>query len=382
MNIMQIIWGLDIGGAEKMVVELSLQLKARGHNVSICTITKKGDLSSHAIKMGIPVYLINKKSRFDISALFKIVLLLRRKQIDIVNTHLITADLWGRLAAFIANIPVIIVTEHSVNPVYYRSRFQILLDTLFSRFTTKIIAVSEKVKEYHLNAQTYPSEIFKVIYNGVDEYIFNNSNNSQLLKKEIGIKNLSAPVIGYIGRLAQQKRPDHFIQILREVSRKHPDVIGLIVGDGCMRKELERDVKELCLTDNVIFIGTRNDIPELLQAMDLLLVTSEQEGFSVVILEAMASGIPVVATDVGGNAEAIDHNKNGFVHSFGDLSSLSNSVVRLINDQDMRTRFGIAGKNILNQKFSITETVSETESLYEELFSKTKNGTKTSNHPS
>ena len=87
MNIMQIIWGLDVGGAEKMVVELSLQLKARGHDVSICTINKKGDLSSHAKNNGIPVYSINKKSRFDISALFKIVLLLRRKQSKYTSYH-------------------------------------------------------------------------------------------------------------------------------------------------------------------------------------------------------------------------------------------------------------------------------------------------------
>lgn len=367
MNIMQIIWGLDIGGAEKMVVELSSQLKDRGHNVSICTIIEEGALSTLAKNNGIPVYSINKKSRFDITALFKIIRLLRQKRIDIVNTHLITADLWGRLAAFIANIPVIIVTEHSVNPVYYRNRIQILLDTLFARFTTRIIAVSEKVKEYHLNAQPYPSAIFSVIYNGVDESIFKTFDNSQLLKKELGIKNLSAPVIGYIGRLDQQKRPDHFVHILEEVSGKHPDVVGLIVGDGCMREELERDVKERDLVDNIIFTGARNDIPEILSTMDLLLVPSEQEGFSVVILEAMASGIPVVATDVGGNAEAVVHNKSGFIHSFGDLSSLSNSVVKLINAKEMRIRFGAAGRSILNQKFTMSKTVSETESLYADL---------------
>ena len=134
-----------------------------------------------------------------------------------------------------------------------------------------------------------------------------------------------------------------------------------------MRKNLEMDVEKLGLKDNIIFTGTRNDIPELLSAMDLLLVPSEQEGFSVVILEAMASGIPVVATVVGGNAEAVVHNKSGFIHPFGDLSSLSNSVVELINDEDMRNRFGIAGKNILIQKLNINKTVSETECLYTEL---------------
>ncbi len=369
MKIMQIIWGLDKGGAERVVVDLCVGLKKRGHQVSVCCFVGGGRLQSELEESGVPVHVLRKKGRYDITVLFRLIHLFRKWQIEVVNTHLITADLWGRLAAKMAGVPVIVTTEHSADPRLYRSRFQTMLDTLLGRATSKIIAVSKRVREHHLSTQSYRDSIFAVIYNGVDLEKFNSSGDSSisLKKKELGIDDLSAPVIGNIGRLVPQKRQDLFLEVMASIVKQSLRAVGLIVGDGHLRDPLESQVEALGLEQNIIFTGARGDIPELLTTMNVLVMSSEQEGFSVTILEAMASGIPVVATDVGGSAEVIKHGVNGFLHPFGDNRAITESVLKILGDRTLSRNFSAAGKSTIRNHFTVTKMVAATESLYEEL---------------
>ncbi|MCH8328157.1 MAG: glycosyltransferase, partial [Candidatus Marinimicrobia bacterium] len=274
----------------------------------------------------------------------------------------------GRLAAKMAGVPVIVTTEHSADPRPYRSRFQIMLDTRLGRVTSKIIAVSKRVREHHLSTQSYRDSIFAVIHNGVDLEKFSSSGDSSisLKKKALGI-DPSAPVIGNIGRLVPQKRQDLFLEVMAAIVKQRPRAVGLIVGDGHLRAPLESQVEALGLEQNIIFTGARGDIPELLHTMDALVMTSEQEGFSMTILEAMAAGVPVVATDVGGNAEVLEHGVNGFLHPFGDHAGITESVLKILGDRTLSRIFSAAGRSTVESSFTSAHMIEATESLYEEL---------------
>ncbi|MCH8838638.1 MAG: glycosyltransferase family 4 protein, partial [Candidatus Marinimicrobia bacterium] len=220
----------------------------------------------------------------------------------------------------------------------------------------------------HLSAQYYREGLFTVIYNGIDPQKFTyRRNRSGALKAQLGIHDLGAPIIGFIGRLAEQKRPDHFLKVIKMITGEHPNVIGLVVGDGDWRGRLEALVKSLGLEDNVILTGVRSDIPHILSILDVLVMTSQQEGFSVAILEAMSAGVPVVATDVGGNAEVITHGMDGFIHPFGDIAGLSGSVLQLLRYQASSGRVGAAARKRVAGHFTTTRMVGQTADLYESL---------------
>jgi glycosyltransferase involved in cell wall biosynthesis len=366
-HVLQLIDGLNIGGAEILLRDLSVGLAQRGFRVSIGYSTP-GPLAQDLKELGLPVTRLPRLMRVD-PILFGGMIRLMRKDIPhIVHTHLFKSDFHGRLAARIAGVPVVVSTLHSIDR-WAQTR---LLGNLYgwtSHFTDRIIAISDDVKNFHMANTAVDESKFVTIENGVDVQRFARQRSSrQEIQKEFSL-NDSTPVFGIIGRLTPPKDHIVFLQAAALILQRVPLARFLIVGDGPLRNDLESHAKEMGIQNSVIFTGFRRDIPALLAALDVLVISSLWEGIPVTLLEGMASALPVVATKVGSIPEVVTEETAILVPP-SDPSSIAQACLKLANDPDLRVHMGQAGLKRVSASYSIDAMVDRTAGLYAELLLK------------
>ena len=366
VNVLYVIWSLGLGGAEQVVINLVKNLDKTKFNPMVCCLNDKGKFSDELEREGIKVIALNKRGKIDISIIPKLISVMKKNRIDVVNTHLWGANFWGRIAAKMAAVKVIIATEH--NEDVWKTKAHYLLDRLLNRWTDKVIAVSNSVKEFYVNTAGLKADRIKVIHNGVSLSLHPTTCNLQPMRQEFGIQD-NETVLALIGRLVPQKGHRYFISAFKQLSTDRK-VRGLIVGSGPLETELRAYAKGIGLNGNLVFTGLRKDIPNLLDVVDILVMPSLREGLPIVALEAMAKNKPVVATDVGGNPEVIIDGKTGILVSPENSIMLALAIKRLIDDKEYAARLGNNGKNRLKEYFSVGKMVKETERLYEECLSK------------
>ncbi|MCK4400870.1 glycosyltransferase family 4 protein, partial [bacterium] len=217
-----------------------------------------------------------------------------------------------------------------------------------------------------------PADKFEVIYNGVDLDFWQKNIPSQkvIVEKKIKLGLLeNDKVIAAIGRLHPQKGHEYLLRAARKIITRMKNLKILIVGDGPMRDSLESLSERLGIKENVVFTGKRNDIKDILYLSDISVISSIREGFSNVVLESMACGKPVVATDVGGNKEIIINGENGFIVSSGDEDALADRILTLAGNEELTKKMGLATKETV-KNFSLSRMAYKTEKLYEELMDK------------
>ncbi len=362
VNVLYVIWSLGLGGAERVVINLAKNLDKTRFNPIVCCLNDKGRFADALEKEGIKVIALNKRGKFDISVIFNLIDVIKQNKIDIVNTHLWGANFWGRIAAKLAGVKVIIATEH--NEDVWKSRGHFLLDRLLSRWTDRIIVVSNSVREFYVKRVEIAEEKMVVIHNGVDIRSQEHKGTRSQVKEEFGIHD-DDTVLALIGRLVPQKGHRYFISALRDLSADHK-VKGLIIGSGPMDAELKRYGESLGLNGNLIFTGLRKDVPILLDIIDIVVMPSLREGLPIVALEAMAKRKPIVATNVGGNPEIIVDGKTGILVPPEDPIALASAINRLIVDKELTIKLGNNGRNRLQENFTIEKMVRETKNIYEE----------------
>ena len=357
-----------MGGVEKTLLSLLPRLKEENFDVKVCTLYRKDILSDEMEKKGIPVINIGMRARMDIDmkylkGIINLAKFIKRERFHVVHTHLYRANTPGRIAAILAKVPVIIANEHNIDS--WKTLKQRKMDRFLSRFTDKIIAVSEGVKSFYVNEVGIPEEKIEVIYNGVDLERFEKEIDIKNKKRELSIP-VNSPLIGTIGRLQPQKDHKNFLKASSLILKKFPDAHFLIVGGGSLRGKLEDFAKKLGIEKNIHFLGERKDIEEILPLMDIFVLSSKREGFPITILEAMACGIPVVATSVGGTPELVESGKEGFLVPPENPHILSDAIVNLLRKEELGKEMGRNGRERV-KSFSIERMVERTESLYNEL---------------
>jgi len=243
-NILQIIATLDIGGAEKQLIELVKRLDKNKYNVTVCCITRGGPLEEDLKKLGIEYHILYKRFKFDFTVIFKLTRLIRQKKIDLVHTWNFTANAWGRVSAWIAGVPIIIASEHGTfSPVL---KHQILVDKLLLKCTDKIITVSDNLKESVERMEEIPHEKIIAIHNGIDINEFSTSINNTNLKNELKIDS-ECTVVGIVARLDPLKDHESFLRAAGHIVKELSEVRFLIVGDGELRGKLESLAGEIGL---------------------------------------------------------------------------------------------------------------------------------------
>lgn len=367
-KILQLIDGLNVGGAEVLLVDLVRGIKASGDDVCVGYSTR-GPLENKLRELDVTCVRLPRLGRIDPILFFGMCRLILRERPDIVHTHLFKSDLHGRLAARLCGVPVVVSTSHN-NDVWAK-RFPLgRLYGFTAKLTDKVIAVSDEVRDYQIQHTGIDSEKICVIENGVDIRRFSNQTEAGLaFRKEFQI-DVDTPLIGIIGRLKPQKDHDNFLNAAAQIKGKIPEARFLIVGDGPLRDELKFKAQALGLESSVIFCGLRQDIPAVLSALNLLVISSKWEGLPVTLLEGMAARCPIVSTAVGGVPNVVADGESALLVPPEDPSALANACTKILREPALARALVNAGFGRAQQQFSLDAMIQKTLKLYQELLEK------------
>jgi len=373
INLLYVITKLELGGAQKQLLSLIKHLNKEKFKLFLFT-ARDGLLLSEALSIN---GLVVKKSRWlerpinplkDLLALIEIYRFIKKNNIEIVHTHSSKAGILGRWAAKLAKAKIILHTVHGWSFHDYQPRFQqwffIWQERITAQFTDKLIIVSNYDKQKGLDNYIGNENKYTLIRYGIDYTEFNIRKPD--IRKELGIDTHDL-VVGMVTCFKPQKSPQDFIKLAFLVKKIIPDVKFLLIGDGILRKKIERSIHKFNLQKQVILTGWRRDIPRILSAIDIFVLTSLWEGLPIAVLEAMASSKPIISTDTGGVKEVIVEGKSGFLVPSRDMNKMSQRLAVLLNDENLRTQIGQNARKSLDSNFALTNMIRKSESLYEDL---------------
>ncbi|TDI84430.1 MAG: glycosyltransferase [Caldithrix sp.] len=377
INLLHIVNGFAIGGGELKLLELVKNLvekRADKYTVTVCSVGQGGTLQPEFERLGIKVFVIEKKHKFDISQVFKVCRIIKQEQIDLVQTTLFYADVIGALAAKLTGVDAVISWDTvSHPPDSHETRLRHKLSyQLCMRFVKRIVAVSEGVKKYLIEDRKIASKKIVIIHYGIDLSLFKSRNGflDKRKRSELGLPDHKI-VIGTVARLEIQKGHRYLIAAAPEIINKFSNVVFVFAGDGTLRQELETQVNELGLQENFRFLGFRKDVKELLFAFDVFVLPSLFEGLPNVILEAMASGRPIVATAVDGTPELIEHNETGLLVPPKSPHALQEQILNLLENEEKGSKLGRQAKEMAKQKFSFDQQFRKFEEVYDATLAST-----------
>lgn len=373
INLLYVITKLELGGAQTQLLSLIKGLDKDQYNVFLFT-AERGVLVEEAV--AIPSLNIHRSKWMersihpikDLFAFLEVFHFIREKKIDIVHTHSSKAGILGRWAAYFAKTKRILHTVHgwSFNDFQraWVRNFCVWLEKITAQITDQIIVVSEHDKQKGLNCQIGNKAQYHLVRYGIEKTRF--ETHDRLIRKELGIHD-QVPIVGTIACLKPQKAPEDFVQLAFLAQQALPEARFLLIGDGELRGKIEKKISELGLNFRIILTGWRRDIPRLLSAMDVFVLTSLWEGLPIAVLEAMAAGVPVIATHTGGVAEVVRDGKEGFLVPCHDISFMLKRVVELLGNTDLREQIARDSKNRLDERFSVEMMIKNSEFLYQDF---------------
>lgn len=378
VKVLHVVTQLELGGAQRSALEVLAHLDRRRFHPSL--LSSDGRLTTSArLIPDLPVTLWPSLRRAihplaDGRTLARLVSFVRDGGYDIVHTHSSKAGILGRWAAALARTPVVVHTIHGFGfHAFQRAwarRFYQSLERWTARITDGLIVVSEHDRDAALRLGIGRPGRHRLIRYGIvaDRFAPPPAVARAACRQALGL-DPHQPVVGTVACLKPQKAPMDFVQACHLVKRQVPSAQFLLIGDGTLRPQVERMRRRLGLENSLHLLGWRDDVPELLAAMDLFMLASRWEGLPIACLEAMASGLPVVATMAGGIPEVVVHGRNGWLVPVAQPEALALAAVRLLQDQPLRHRMGHAGRASLNGQGTLDHMVSQTAQFYEELLS-------------
>jgi len=304
--------------------------------------------------------------RRDLAALGRIRQVLRDVEPQIVHTHSSKAGILGRLAARLERVPVVIHTIHGygftpMQPAPVRALF-IAVEKIVGRWTDHFIAVSEQNLRLGIDLGLFGPERASVIRSGIELGRFRETRDVGELRRRIGVPS-GAPLVTQVGNFKAQKAPLDFVRMAAVVARELPETWFVMVGDGRLRPAAEELARELGVADRMVFSGWWEDVPGLLAATQVSVLSSRHEGLPRAVVESLAAGVPVVATAVDGTVEVVQDGINGRLVEPGDVAGLARGVSELLRDSDLRRRMSaVAGDGLA--EFDIDHMVRQQEELY------------------
>ncbi|MBS3127873.1 glycosyltransferase [Candidatus Woesearchaeota archaeon] len=338
MKVMHLITGLGTGGAERQLLNILPQLKGE--------------------KKGIPVHYLHYQGWNFFSVLLRFYHLVKKEKPDILNTYLIHADLFGRVFGNFFGIPIIIC---SVRNKLLKRRFLLFLDKMTSFLVTKYTPNSYAVKDFLVQTISLPESKMVVIPNGIDLSLFQKKKDLKKKRKELSIT--TKYIIICVASFKPQK--DH-ATLLRAFSQLKGDITLLLVGEGEEKTKMQNLAKDLGCAEKTIFLGKRDDVPELLSLSDIFVLPSLHEGMSNALLEAMASHCAIIASDIPENRELVRNKKEALLFSPGNAEELTSGMHNLLSSSSLREKLGKAAFSQV-KKYSFDRVVSQLEQLYKDL---------------
>lgn len=357
--------GLAYGGAETQVVHLAIKLKLRGWGVGIVSLMQPQAYVEELEAAGISVFSLGIQRKLpDPWPVLRFARLIREWRPHIVHSHMVHANLLARIVRPLAPVPVLICTAHNIDE---GGRQRELLYRLTDPLCDLTTQVSRAGLERYVRVGAVPRHKIRYIPNGVDTTRFKPNPETRLaLRKELGVQD--AFVWLAVGRFDPQKDYPNLLHAIAHVARQEPKAVLLIVGDGPLRPAMQDLALRLGLDERVRFLGIRRDVPELMNAADAYVMSSALEGMPMVLLEAGATALPIVATEVGGNSEVVLDGKTGSLVPPKNSGALTQAMLRLMSlSKEERQRMGEAARQHVEANFSLDRVVDQWEALYQEL---------------
>ncbi|MBU2234834.1 MAG: glycosyltransferase family 4 protein [Proteobacteria bacterium] len=309
----------------------------------------------------------------DMAAFFSLIRIIGREKPHIVHTHTSKAGILGRWAAYFCRVPIIVHTPHGhvfwgyFNP--WQTRLFILLERWTGRITNAIVTLTPQEKEDHLRFHIAPEEKFTVIHSGVDLGTFLAARSQPAETKALLGISPEMTVVGTVGRLTAVKDQDVLLRATSELNRQGEKIFLVLLGDGELRLDLEQLTIRLGIAGYVRFLGWRPDVARIMAVCDIFCLPSRNEGMGKVLVEAMAMGIPIIASNIGGIKDIVRPEENGLLVPVGDAAAWAEAISRLCRDPERRRRMGDAGRQMA-PRYSSEEMVKMIDQLYGKLLNR------------
>ena len=353
---------LTYGGAESQLYELARGLVERCDPFVYCLSEKQDPYGPRLAELGVPVRVFPARGPLDLSRVMKLASWLRRDEVSLVHAFLFNASAYAYLATRMNRDVALITSARNCKLEPSAIRHSVMSRAFGA--SDAVICNSTEMAEFASRHYEAPADRMHIVYNGVDTKRFAGAASDD------GATSTGADRvvrIGTIGRLERQKNYRLFLDAARILLDRGMDARFEIVGEGSLSGELRQYARSRNLNGNVSFSGTRRDVPAFLGGLDQFWLTSDWEGTPNVVLEAMAAGVPVVATRVGGTPEIVEHEKTGLVVDSGSLESFSSAALRLIEDRALAERLSAAASKAVREKFSVDAMVDATWEIYDAI---------------
>lgn len=364
----------EITGGNIICLRIIEEALKRGYG-AVVNSPAEGKFTFNLRQKGVKVYDIDTRRTFRLDSAIKLARIIKKENIGLIHSHVpLAGTVLSRIAGLLAGIPVINHAHlcDNFNRYIFLKNLQFFLNWMTSRlFCAKVIAVSEGVKKQIVGQGVAPDKV-AVVYNGFD--IIDEKDLTEdytRLRSQLGIR-AGYKIVGEVGRLCESKGQEILIKAAKEVIREFPETVFIFVGEdlvsaGRYKEKLESLAYELGLDTRVIFTGYRSDILELMSLFDIFVLPSTVEGFSLVILEAMAAKKPVIATPAGGNAELVIQEETGTIVPMQDSSALADAIIYHLKNPGISAAMGEKGYERLRENFSSREMLNKIMCIYDEI---------------
>ena len=379
IRILRVIARMNVGGPAIHVTALHARLNPQRFESMLVSGSEnagEGSMYDYAAARGVYPTIVPEMRGVatlaprDGIALGRLVRIIRRFSPHIVDTHTAKAGSLGRVAARMCGVPAVVHTYHGhvLSGGYYGGLRTTLLREMergLARLTDRLIAVSHEIKHELVELGIAPPEQIAVVPLGVELDTFLSSGRRGELHAELGLSG-DAPIVGIVGRIFPIKNHRRFLTAMASVATRRRDARFLIVGDGTLRLEMEALARQLGIESQTIFTGWRSDLARIYAAMSVLVVSSDNEGTPMSAIEAMAAGVPVVATKVGGLPDLVRDGVTGVLVPPSDVEGMAGAVVTLLDDPARRARMGSAAR-AASTAFSVDRLAADMDRFYTEL---------------
>jgi len=366
MNITHVVENLGRGGLERMVIDLVKLQQQQGHHCQVVCLFEHGALAKELEGTDIPVTACHKRRGLDMRALATVRRTVKAHRTDVLHTHNAAAHYLTVLATRGLGVRHVINTRHGMGGMHRWHRAEMLYRTSLLA-TDTVVTVCEAACRGAVRRGLIPKKMARVIPNGIpiENFSVATPDMRARLLQMLGAPS-TARVIGTVGRLNWAKDQAGLIRAYRRVRQQCPDAVLVLIGEGSLRAQLQQCAADEGVADGVHFMGDRGDVRELLRGFDVFVLSSLSEGYSMALLEACAAGLPVVATDVGGNREIVRDGVNGRLVPASDPAALSAALVDLLSDPSRTAGMGRAAREWVEASGSLQAMAARYEALYRE----------------
>lgn len=370
---------LEYGGAQRQVVALANHLNANGGDATVVSLSRYVPLAAELCDAGNRLHVVEKRHRLDATVAWRLAALLRRLEIDVTHAFLVDAEIAARIAGALYPRTVVIGSERNTD--YVPQRRHTIPLRLTKRWCAAIIANSNAGKRFRVRAFGDSPDSVYVVHNGVDLERFA-PHGQEIARAETGLPP-HVPVVGMFASFKTQKNHPMFFRAARRILERHPGAVFLCVGEAlygglqgsdAYQARMHGLVHELGLRDAVRFVGNRDDLRPWYAACDVTVLTSLREGTPNVLLESMACGVPVVATDVADNAFVVPDGRAGFVVAYDDDDAMAERVSGLLARPEGRREMGRAARAWVEAEFSLARLAVKTAAVYRTVLDRRRAG--------